>query len=141
MKSMKELIYYASQEGRKFVVVKIHPQIVKSTIFKSIESGKFVFAISDELQLKEFMKQAEEKLVDVIQNADDRNKVLDIIYDILAEILIDGIVFELNVEQTLYLANVLARHVDEDYEMMREMRVNAIFEEMFNNKDKDPNIC
>lgn len=135
-----ETIYYLqTKDGRrKFAVIKFYPQVIQHLAFKTIKSGEFQFAISDETRLKEFVEKAEERLKDVVRVTNIRAKVLNIFYDLIAEILIDGLTFELSVEEALYLASLLVKFVEEDYDIIREMRLNLMaFEE--NDRD-DPSV-
>lgn len=136
-----ETIYYLqSRDGkRKFAVIKFYPQIVRFNTYKTIRSGNFQFAISDESRLKELVDKAEERLKDVVRVANLRRKVLGIVYDLIAEALIDGLTFEINVEEALYLANLLAKYVDEDYEILRETR-GWMMQKQSDSMDKDPSI-
>lgn len=136
-----ETIYYLEAENgrRRFAVVKFFPRIVRYLNFKAVRSGNFQFAITNETILEEKIVEIEEKLKEIIRSRSIRKRVLNAIYDILAEVLIDGLTFELTVEESLYLAKLIEKYVLEDHDLVREMRFNALFEEKFGNRD-DPSI-
>jgi len=136
-----ETVYYLESENgrKKFAVVKLNPCIVRYPGFKAIRSGNFKFVLSDETALNKVMKRLEEDLKFVILSKRRRAAALNLIYDVLAEVLIDGLVFEISVEQALYLSNLLKKFVDEDYDVMRETRLGLLFEESFK-QDDDPSF-
>ncbi len=139
-----ETIYYLEAENgkKKFAVIKFSPIIVRYLNFKAIRSGNFQFVVSDETALDRVTKQLEEKLKLVIRSKSRRMAVINVIYDVLAEILIDGLTFELTVEEALYLANLIVRYVNEDHDIVRETRNQILFEKYVEQSEKrdDPSI-
>lgn len=135
-----ETIYYlqANNGKKKFAVVKFSPNIVRYLNFKAIRSGNFQFVLSDEECLDRVVEQLKEKLKIVIRDKNRRTAILNAVYDVLAEVFIDGLTFELTVEEALYLANLIVRHVNEGHDIVRETRNNILFEEKYRREDFDP---
>ncbi|RLI81336.1 hypothetical protein DRP04_06340, partial [Archaeoglobales archaeon] len=51
--------------------------------------------------------------------------------NVISGILIDGLTFELDVEKALYLAKLIQKCVDEDYEQLREIRQSWMLKEHY----------
>lgn len=119
-----ETIYYLEDDNgrRRFALVKFHPSATQ----KSILSGAFQFAICDETRLNEVKDKISSKIAD--------EKLAGEIFDIVAEILIDGITFELSVEEALYMAKLIEKHVEEDHDAMRLLRA-WMMQTLHDNKD------
>ena len=139
-----ETIYTKRYKKKKFAVIKFDPSIVQRRFGKVIKSGGFQLIIADEDLLDKLMKKAKEDLSKIVGSEMLKTLLEGIIYDLLAEALVDGVTFELTVEDALYLANLFIRFVDEDFETLREMRSQILLEEYFKEKSddsNDPSIC
>ena len=135
-----EMIYYLQNENRRFAVVKFHPHVVEKFGLKSVVSGRFQFAIAYTSEKHETFDKLRSKLSELIEDEKQREELYNFLFDEIMGLMLDGFTFELSVEEALYLANILAKHVDEDYETLREIRANLMFEEEYKSKDPDPNI-
>ena len=136
---MAELIYYLQTEDRKkkFAVVKYFPQVVDRKFYRTITSGNFEFAISDESEYLNVMNKISEILSRFV---DEETKKL-IMYeldDVIRDIF-EGFTFHLTVEQALYLSKLIVKFIEEDNNIMRELRANLMFEESFK-QEEDPSV-
>ncbi len=127
-----ETVYFLSEENgkRKFAVLKMLPQIDSQGLVKTVKSGKFQFVITDETCYEKIMRQIAEKLQE-IEDEKLRDHLFAFLDNVISGILIDGLTFELDVEKALYLAKLIQKFVDEDYEQLREIRQSWMLKEHY----------
>lgn len=132
MENGYETVYYLSEENgkRKFAVLKMLPQIDSQGLVKTVKSGKFQFVITDETSYEEIMRQISEKLQE-IEDEKLRDYLFAFLDNVISGILIDGLTFELDVEKALYLAKLIQKFVEEDYEQLREIRQSWMLKEHY----------
>lgn len=117
-----ETIYYQEEDNgkRRFAIIKFRAR----TTQKSIISGAFQFAIVDERELEELNRRIRAKIGEL--RNEDPDKIAGAVFDIVAENVIGGITFEISVEEALYIAKLIEKHVEEDHDEMRLLRAFLI---------------
>ena len=136
---MAELIYYLQTEDgkKKFAVVKHFPQVVDRKFYRTIASGNFEFAISDETDYLDVMNRVSE-ILDRFVDEETKKLIMYELDDVVRDIF-DGFSFFLTVEQALYLSKLIVKFIEEDNDIMRELRANLMFEESFR-QEEDPSV-
>jgi|GEM_PF-4260786 hypothetical protein len=120
----EEIIYYVQTEdgAKQFGIVKQSPIIINTEEYKKIQAGNFLLSIVDTVDKNKIMEMVRDMVFAILKEGDTSNKVINGMSKIIEKILNDGVVFVISAEQALYIANILARFVDEDYEIMRDVK-------------------